>query len=240
MLVVAGDVDAEALRVRAEEIYGKVAARPVPPRVRPAEPPQRAARRLVMSDPRVTDREWSRAWVAPSYAADPDDIAVALEVFATVLGGGPTSRLYRSLVVDRGVATGAGAYYSGSGLDSARFSVFVSPKPGRLYRRYRGRRERRDRRLIDGGATDEELERAKFGIRASAVYSRDRLETLGRIFGAALATGSTVEDVERWPAAADSVTGASAVAAGAAVLAPERSVTALLLPEGAAEDGAAR
>ena len=94
-----------------------------------------AARRLVMSDPRVTDREWSRAWLAPSYAADSDDIAVALEVFATVLGGGPTSRLYRSLVVDRGVATGAGAYYSGSGLDSARFAVFVSPKPRRRYRR---------------------------------------------------------------------------------------------------------
>ena len=193
-----------------------------------------------MSDPRVTDREWSRAWLAPSYAADPDDIAVALEVFATVLGGGPTSRLYRSLVVDRGVATGAGAYYSGSGLDSARFAVFVSPKPGVSIADIEAAVDAEIARLIDGGATDEELERAKFGIRASAVYSRDRLETLGRIFGAALATGSTVEDVERWPAAADSVTGASAVAAGAAVLAPERSVTALLLPKARPRTGRRR
>ena len=238
-VVVAGDVDPEALRALAEATYGEVPSRPVPPRIRPAEPPHRAARRLVMSHPRVTDREWSRSYLAPSYAADPDGIAAPLDVFATVLGGGATSRLYRSLVVESGVATGAGAWYSGTGLDSARFVIHVSPKPEAEIAAIEAAVDAEIARLLEGGVTEEELERAKFGIHASTVYSRDRLETMGRIFGASLATGLTVEDVERWPAEAQAVTGARAVAAGAAVLAPERSVTALLLPEGAGEEGEA-
>lgn len=234
VLVVAGDVSAAELRPLAEATYGQVAARPVPPRVRPAEPPQRAARRLSMSDPRVTDREWSRSYIAPSYAADPDSHSIPLDVLATALGDGPASRLYQALVVEREIATGAGAWYSGSGLDYGRFGIRASPKPGVAIAELEDAVDAEIARLLEDGVTEEELERAKFGVRAFAVYSRDSLQTLARIFGAARTSGLTAAQVESWPDEAAAVTAAQVAAAGRAVLVSERSVTALLLPE--AED----
>lgn len=230
VLVVAGDIDAETLRPLAEEIYGRIPARPLAARARPGEPPQRAARRVEMSDPRVTAREWSRSYLAPSLSSDPDGIAVALELFATVLGGGTTGRLYRGLVVERGIATDAGAWYSGVGLDHSRFGIHVSPVPGVAIADVEAAVDAEIARLLDEGATADELERAKFGVRAFSIYSRDSLQTLARLFGSALTTGLTVEDVERWPAAAAAVTAEQAAAAGRAALVPERSVTALLSP----------
>ena len=140
-------------------------AAPVAPRDRPSEPPQRAARRLEMSDPRVTDREWSRSWLAPSYGADPDGRGPAHDVLATTLGGGTTGRLYQALVVDRRIATGAGRWYSGTGRDYGRFAVSVSPRPEVAIARRgsgggggdrppdRGRRDRRGTRTGENSAS---------------------------------------------------------------------------------------
>ena len=231
VLVVAGDVDPAALKTLAEEIFGAIPPAGAPPRARPSEPPQIAARRLSMSDPRVSAREWSRRWLAPSYAADPDGISVALDVLSSVLGGGTTSRLYRTLAVERGLATHAGSYYSGSGRDYGLFAIRVLPKPEADIAEVEAVVEEEIARLVADGPTEEELERAKFGIRAFAVYSRDSLGTLGRIFGAALTAGLTTEDVERWPDEVAAIDGAAIAAAARAALRPERSVTALLEPE---------
>lgn len=235
VLVVAGDVTAAELEPLAEATYGQLAARPVPARARPVEPPQLAPRRLEMRHPRVTDREWSRGWLAPSYAADAGGVSLPLDVLSTVLGSSPTGRLYRALVVEREIATSAGAWYSGMGLDYGRFAVHVSPKSGVPVAEVEAAVEAEIARLIADGVSEEELERAKFGIRAFTVYSRDSLGMLARIFGAAMTAGLTVEDVERWPDEAAAVTGEQVVAAARAVLVPETSVTALLLPEDDAE-----
>src|SRR5690606_26079902 len=115
----------------AAETYGKVARRADPPtRMRPQEPEQVAARRVALADPRVRQPSVSRAYVAPSYRTAEGDQAYALDVLSIVLGGGSTSRLYRSLVVDKGIAAGAGAYYGGSAYDESRFVVYASPRPG--------------------------------------------------------------------------------------------------------------
>ena len=156
-------------------------------------------------------------------------------MLATALGDGPASRLYQTLVVERGIATGAGAWYSGAGLELRPVSGSAyRPSPASPSPRLEDAVDAEIARLLEDGVTEEELERAKFGVRAFAVYSRDSLQTLARIFGAARTSGLTAAQVERWPEAAAAVTAAQAAAAGRAVLVPERSVTALLLPE--AED----
>ena len=63
-----------------------------------------------------------------------------------------------------------------------------------------------------------------------SVYARDSLSTPARIFGAALASGRTVDDVEAWPERIAAVTAAEVDAAARAVLRPETSVTGVLLP----------
>jgi zinc protease len=52
---------------------------------------------------------------------------------------------------------------------------------------------------------------------------------MARLYGAALATGSTVEDVEKWPDRIEAVT-AEQVKEAAKYLDPSRSVTGYLLP----------
>ena len=51
-------------------------------------------------------------------------------MLAHILGSGQNSRLYRTLVEDRGLAISAGASYSGTAVDPTRFSVYATPRPG--------------------------------------------------------------------------------------------------------------
>ena len=74
---------------------------------------------------------------------------------------------------------------------------------------------------------------------AEAVYARDSLWTAVRSFGAALATGRTVEDVEAWPDRIGAVTPAEVNAAAAYELDPGRSVTGRLRPAPVATAAAA-
>ncbi len=230
ILIVAGDVTAEEIRPLAERIYGRIPAQEVVPRLRPSEPPQRAAGRLVMADERVAAPEWMRSYLSPSYHDDPDDIAVALDVLAEVLGGSTTSRLYQSLVVEQQLAINAGAYFQGTTLDRSRFGVYARPAPGVTVETVEQALDAELARLLAEGVGAEELARAKFGIRSLAVYARDSLSSLARIFGVALTVGLTVEQVEAWPDAVQAVTAEDVLAAARAVLHSESSVTGTLLP----------
>lgn len=232
LLVVAGDITAAELKPLAERIYGPIPAQSLAARERPQEPPQRAARRVEMSDPQVANPEWSRSYLAPSYRADPDGHAVALDVLAEIFGGGSTSRLYQALVVDQQIAGNAGAYYSGGFLDTTRFYVYVRPSPGVDMARVEAAVEAEIEKLTGAGVTEEELARAKFGMKAEAIYARDSMSSLARIFGVALSAGATVDDVESWTGKVEALSAEQLVAAARAVLRPESSVTGWLLPDG--------
>ncbi|MEK9661255.1 MAG: pitrilysin family protein, partial [Alphaproteobacteria bacterium] len=96
VLVVAGDVEAEAVLELAKSHYGSIPRGDVPERVRPAEPPHRGMREVVHSDPRVEQPGWTRRYLAPSYSKGGHEHAYALAVLSQILGGGTTGRLYRA------------------------------------------------------------------------------------------------------------------------------------------------
>ena len=82
--------------------------------------------------------------------------------------------------------------------------------------------------IPDAALSEAAIARAKTRLVAETVYAADSQTSLARIFGAALAIGETVEDVERWPADIEAVTREDIAAAAARVLAPHRSVTGQL------------
>jgi zinc protease len=84
---------------------------------------------------------------------------------------------------------------------------------------------------LEKGVSLDEVSRAKRHLRAAAVYARDSIRTGAQVLGVALATGLGVEDVETWPQRIGAVTVDEINAALRVVIAPGRSVTALLLPE---------
>ena len=236
ILIVAGDITVAELRPLAERIYGAIPAKPVPARARPREPLQRAARRLEMVDPRVGNPEWRRSYLAPSFRVDPDRHAVSLEVLAEILGGGATSRLYQVLVVEQQLASNARVFYDGGFYDLTQFAIHVQLRPGIDMKQVEAAVEAEIERLVSEGITYEELARAKFGMKAEAIYARDNSSSLAQIFGDALSAGQTVDDVESWTEDVEAITADRVVAAAKAVLRPEKSVTGLLLPD-AADDG---
>ncbi|MFN3673340.1 MAG: M16 family metallopeptidase, partial [Bosea sp. (in: a-proteobacteria)] len=131
ILVVAGDTDAAEVRALAEATYGAIPARgETPLRKRPAEPEPRASRRVALSDPRVRQPSLRRGWLTPTYVSGDRDEVFALELAAEILGGGTTSRLYRTLCVEQELAAGAQAYFMGSMVDRSAFQISASPRPG--------------------------------------------------------------------------------------------------------------
>ncbi|MGH6929019.1 MAG: M16 family metallopeptidase, partial [Dongiaceae bacterium] len=117
VVVISGDVTLAQVKPLAEKYYGVLPAQTVPARHRPDEPMQFAPRRVTLEDGRVQLASWSRLYQAPSYHRGAKEHAYALEVLAEIIGGGTSSRLYRSLVVEQKVATSAGAGYDPDDLD---------------------------------------------------------------------------------------------------------------------------
>ena len=230
ILVVSGDITAAELRPLAERTYGAIPARDVAPRARPQEPVQRAARRVEFKDARVRQPEWSRTHLAPSYTAGASEHAYPLQVLAELLGGGATSRLYRSLVVEQKVAASAGSWYRATSLDLTRFGFYASPSRGVAVAALEAAFDAEIANLLDGGVRAEEVARVTARMVRESVYARDNLGVAARIFGAALASGLTVDDVEAWPERIAAVTAEQVNAAARAVLVPETSVTGILLP----------
>ena len=231
MLIVAGDVTVDQVRELAEKYYGPIPRRAVPARVRPQEPPHRAPRRVTLTSDRVQLPAWSRVYLAPSYATAEARQPYALEVLAQVLGGGATSRLYRRLVVERGIASGAGAWYSGDGLDYGEFGLFASPRAG-------GDIEALEKAVLEEleaavkeGFKPDDIERAKKLIAAGAVFARDGVRAGPNAIGAAFTQGQTIEDVESWPERISAVTADQVMTAAKALLDVRKSVTSVLLPE---------
>ncbi len=234
VLVVAGDVTAAELRPLAERSYGAVSARHVPPRHRLAEPPQHAERRVALHHERVRQPVLLRSWLAPSYASPGHEHGYALELLAEILGGGGTSRLFRKVVVERSLAAAAGCFYRGTGLDSATFRIYASPRPDADMAELEGAVAGEVAKVLAEGVTENELARTRQRLIAEAIYARDSLGGAARVFGAALTCGESVGDVEAWPARIAAVTLEQVHAAARHVFRPERSVTALLLPAEAA------
>jgi zinc protease len=230
ILIVAGDVRPNELKALAEKYYGLIPMRPIPPRFRPQEPNQLAARRLSMSDARVVQPSMRRSYLAPSRSAGEKQHAVPLAVLSEILNA-PTGRLHKLLVEGDGPAVSAGAWYSSMSLDQSTFGFSASPKQGRRLDEVEAALDRVIADLLLNGVTEDEMRRARTGMLAETIYARDSLSGAARIFGVALTSGLTVEDVEAWPKLVDAVTAGQVLAAARHVFDLRRSVTGHLLPK---------
>lgn len=232
VLVVAGDVDVATVRQLADETYGKVPRGPeLPPRVRPREPEQNTARTVTLTDARVGVPSLNKSWVVPSYGSAKDGEAEALDLLSEILGGGIRSRLYQELVVKRGIASGAGAYYRGSALDDSSFGLYASPRGETKLEDLETALDAAVAAIATDGVTEDELLKAKRRFVRGMVFAADDQSTMARVYGSTLATGGTVEDVQQWPERIEAVTADAVRAAARTYLDRRRAVTGYLLPD---------
>ncbi len=230
VVVVAGDVTPDEVKADAEATYGKVAPRAqVGPRLRPTEPVQSAPRTVTLADPRVEQPSVQRYYLAPSSTTAKPGESEALEVLSSILGNDSNSRLYKTLVIDKGLALNAGAFYSDTALDYGKFGVYAAPKPGVSLHTVEAAIDAVLAEVAAHGVTADELDRTKTGLIADAVYAQDSQATLARWYGAGLATGETVDQVRTWPDHVRAVTAEQVQDAARHWLDIRRSVTGYLV-----------
>jgi zinc protease len=231
VLVVAGDVEIEAVRALAEKHFGPIPARPGPARVRLDEPPHHAPARLEMKSPRAAQPSWRRLYLAPSYLAGDTSHAYALQILSDIIGGGPGSRLYRGLVLKDGIALSANADYAPTAVGLTTFAVYATPKPGVAVADLEKAIDAELRRVAENGVEADEVTRSQRRMQASVIYSQDSLAGPANIVGAALVIGQSLDDVVAWSDRIGAVTPDDVRAAARAVLIERNSVTGILLPE---------
>jgi zinc protease len=230
ILIVAGDVTADEVRNDAQAAFGKVQARELVQRVTYAEPKRIGETRLDVASKDAKVPLFMRVYRVPSYAEAAPGQAEALETLAQVLGGDNTAALYRKLVVERRMATGAGASYDGYARDSGEFTVYAYPRPGVSLSALE--------RAVDGviGETARkapnanDLARAKTQLVATATYRRDSQFAMASAYGQALAIGLTAFDVKAWPDRIQAVKGDAVSKAAKNSLIKREAVSATLTP----------
>jgi zinc protease len=231
VLVIAGDVKPSDVRALAEKYYGSIpAGQPQLRNNRPQEPHLPGDRRIVLRDVQVRQPTLVREMLAPSYSSEGKDHAYALQVLADLLGGGSTSRLYRSLVVEQKLATSVSADYTPDALDKFPFQISAEPAPGVAIDKLEAALDVELAKLVNEGATEAEIADSKKRLVDSAVLARDSVSGAAYAFGLALTTGQTVDDVEAWPDRVAKVEKPMVDAAVQLLLTKNPSTTGWLLP----------
>jgi len=236
VLIVAGDVLPERVCALAMATYGKVRHRAeTSERIRPQDPASWTFREVTMRDPRVTEANYEQYWIVPSYHnAKPGEVE-ALDLLGEILGGGKRSRLYQKLVVDRGIAADVGSGYRGAMVDDGLFYVNGMPRGAAGLEELRAAVDSEITDIIKNGVSESELEQARKRFIRATVFSLDSPSSLAQLYGAALSSGLTVEDLDKWPDRLRTVKAADIKAVAQRYLFPGRGVLSRLLPPDMAE-----
>jgi len=227
ILIVAGDVQPDDVKALAEQYYGAIPVEEnLPARIRPQEPPQRAERRIIFTDPRVSQSYLTRSYIAPERDAGAQSEAAALVYLADLLGGSPfSSVLGQALQFDTQTAVYTGAGYNGSSLDASTFTLSVAPSQGVSLSQAEAAMDEAIADFLANPIDPDQLDSLRTQLRASEIYAMDNVQGLARRYGAALTQGLTIEDVQAWPQILQQVTQADIKAVAAKVLNRDQSVT---------------
>ena len=174
VLVIAGDVNTKDVYNKVVDYFGDIPSGPPVTHPKSCIAKRTGESRVVQQD-RVSQTQISMMWNVPEWG-NPD--AFDLDLVASVLTTGKSSRLFKRLVYDEQIATSVSAFNWESEL-AGLFVIEASVKPGvDNYVVEKAIKEELDR-LITEGPTQEELDRAKTGYFAGFVRGIERIGGFG-------------------------------------------------------------
>jgi predicted Zn-dependent peptidase len=170
-LVIAGDFDPAQARTLVDRYFGWQPARPVPDKGK-APPVALAKEKVVEVTDKVQLPRLYVIWPSPPVFAPGD---ADLDMAATILGSGKSSRLYRSLVFDKKIAQDVFSNQSSAALGSQLLMV-ATAKPGHTLDELRRGIDAELAAMRAQPPTAEEVEGARTRILADLYRSIDSLE----------------------------------------------------------------
>src|SRR5581483_1385870 len=173
VVAVVGDIKPTQALPIIEKYFGRLPSKPEPTEFTTTEPPQNSVREVVLHDP--AQPIFLEGYHRPSFR-DKDD--AVYDAIADVMSNGRTSRLYRSLVRDKKMASVAGGF---SGLPGYKyphlFAFYGVPVPGHKPQEIADAIHAEIERIKTQDITDEELKMVK--TRAKATLLRGLADNAG-------------------------------------------------------------
>ncbi len=170
-LVVVGDFRKEDLLPRIERAFGSIAKGAAPNQEKDTDPKQTGERRI------FAKKEAQLPFFIMGYHVpnlhEPD--SYALEVVATILSGGKSSRLYQDLVRVKQLVLDADADHSLLSRDPGLFYLSAQPLPGKEVGEVEKALNEEIERLQKELVGERELEKAKNQLESSFIYGQDSL-----------------------------------------------------------------
>ena len=175
-LAIVGDIDKAAVKALVEKYFGPFKKGGAVPKPSAETPKITAERRVVVKD-RVELPKVYMAWITSPFFKPGDADA---DVAATILGGGKSSRLYKSLVYDKQIAQTVTAQQYSLMLGSV-FSIEATARPGHTAEEIEKAVDEQVAKLRDGGPEANEVERARNVIETRIVEGLENLGGFGGI-----------------------------------------------------------
>lgn len=169
-LVVVGDFDSAKIEPRIEDTFGKLRKRELPVCDIKDEPGQTGMRAFVIDKP-LQEGYFSLAFHSPN--AKGGDTP-AMDVLASILGGGESSRLYRNIKEEKGLTNNIYAY-SYTPMREGIFAVGGSLDPAKSKEALR-EVIKEIMRLKYEPVGDVELSKVKINIESDAIYTKETMQ----------------------------------------------------------------
>jgi zinc protease len=171
ILVVVGDFKKEELLPKIEEAFGSYPKGMAPIQDRDKDPPQIGERRVFVK------KEAQLPTILMAYHVPNlrDSDSYILEVIATLLSGGKSSRLYQSLVREKRLVLSADADHDLVSRDPSLFTLSADLLPGKEVSEVEKAFDQEIERLQREPVGKQELEKAKNQIEASFIFGQDSI-----------------------------------------------------------------
>lgn len=179
-LVAVGDFNTAELARRIESLFGSIRPRKVPLQERAREPEQQGERKVSLK------REAELPFLVVGYRVPnlgSSQDGYVLDVLASLLAGGKSSRLYRSLVQERRLLLDVDVDYSLTSRDPGLFIVSADLLPDASVDEVQEMLDREIEVLKREPVDPEELQRAQRQLEASFVFGQDSFFFQGMLLG---------------------------------------------------------
>ncbi|MDD9331799.1 MAG: pitrilysin family protein [Wolbachia sp.] len=194
MLLIVGDVEFDEIIELAKEKYGDIKPKPTVRYYPNKEPEHNASLSVDLRSTELKEPFLLFRYRVPVFECIKEVFAADLAV--DILGSGKSSKLYKDLVLDKGIAVSAYTYYDSLAFSDGYVDIGVAPKSGVDLSIVEKEVESSINNFIYKGITSEELENAKYKYKVAQFNNLSSLIHIAYFYAAHLALNVPLDEID--------------------------------------------